>query len=46
MIYAIFLGVFIWLFSWWQKRGAAQAANRPRVSSPTSTFGRPLVKKG
>lgn len=42
-IYAIFLGLFIWIFAWWQKRGEGQAAQR---ELPTSTFGRPLVKKG
>jgi hypothetical protein len=46
LIYGIFLGVFIWLFSWWQKRGAAQAAKSAPRELPTSTFGRPLVKKG
>jgi hypothetical protein len=42
-IYGVFLGLFIWIFVWWQKRGAVQ--NAPR-ELPTSTFGRPLVKKG
>ena len=28
-IYAIFLGVFIWIFVWWQKRGAVRH-NGPR----------------
>lgn len=42
LIYAFYLGLMIWIFVWWQKRGAAQAAPR---ELPTSTFGRPLVKK-
>jgi hypothetical protein len=42
-IYGLYLGIFIWIFVWWQKRGAAQAAPR---ELPTSSFGRPLVKKG
>jgi hypothetical protein len=41
-IYGLYLGIFIWIFVWWQKRGAVQAAPR---ELPTSTFGRPLVKK-
>jgi hypothetical protein len=42
-IYGLYLGIFIWIFVWWQKRGAVQAAPK---ELPTSTFGRPLVKKG
>jgi len=41
-IYGFFLGLFIWIFVWWQKRGAVQSAQK---ELPTSTFGRPLVKK-
>jgi hypothetical protein len=42
-IYGLFLGLFIWIFVWWQKRGEVQA--RP-AELPSSTFGRPLVRKG
>ena len=41
-IYGLYLGIFIWIFVWWQKRGAVQSAPR---ELPTSSFGRPLVKK-
>jgi hypothetical protein len=43
LIYAVGLGVMIWLWSWWQKRGKAKPAT-PELT--TSAFGRPLVKKG
>lgn len=42
-IYGLYLGLFIWMFVWWQKRGEMQSAVK---ELPTSTFGRPLVKKG
>lgn len=43
MIYAIFLGLQISMWSWWQNRGKT----KPAVAAlPTSTYGRPLVKKG
>ena len=42
-IYAAFLGLQIWLWSWWQKRGK-KAAAAPELT--TSTYGRPLVRKG
>ena len=41
LIYVIFLGLHIYMFSWWQKRGRAKPAELP-----TSTFGRPLVRRG
>ena len=41
-IYGFFLGLQIFIFSWWQKRGRAKAP----AELPTSTFGRPLVRKG
>ena len=41
-IYVFFLGLQIFMWSWWQKRGKAKAA--PEL--PTSTYGRPLVRKG
>jgi hypothetical protein len=40
-IYIFFLGLQIYLFSWWQKRGKA----KPSTDLATSTYGRPLVKK-
>jgi len=42
VIYSFFLGLQIFIFSWWQKRGRA----KPAAELPTSTFGRPLVRKG
>ena len=43
-IYAVGLGLQIWIWAWWNdrsKRAEAQAA-----VVPTSSYGRPLVKKG
>ena len=42
MIYGLFLGLQIYMWSWWQKRGKA----KPAPELPTSTYGRPLVRKG
>jgi len=42
VIYSFFLGLQIFMWSWWQKRGKA----KPAAELPTSTFGRPLVRKG
>jgi hypothetical protein len=42
LIYIAFLGVQMYLFSWWQKRGRA----KPSAELATSTYGRPLVRKG
>jgi hypothetical protein len=42
-IYGFFLGLQIYIFSWWQKRGRAKPA---AAELPTSTYGRPLVRKG
>ncbi len=44
VIYVVGLGTQLWLWSWWnnrQKRAEAAAA-----VVPTSSYGRPLVKKG
>jgi hypothetical protein len=41
LIYGGFLGLHIYMFSWWQKRGRVKPAELP-----TSTFGRPLVRRG
>jgi len=42
IIHVIFFGLFIFIFSWWQKRGNAV---KPGTEIETSSFGRPLVKK-
>ena len=44
-IYAFFLGMQIYMWAWWQKRGK-RAAAAGQLSEATSTFGRPLVRKG
>jgi hypothetical protein len=41
VIYAFFLGLNIWIWSWWQKRGTKAAA----AEIERSTYGRPLVRK-
>lgn len=44
LIYGIGLGLQIWIWAWWNDREKkAQAA---AAVVPTSTYGRPLVKKG
>lgn len=40
VIHGIYIGLFIYLFAWWQKRGEVK-----QVELPSSTYGRPLVKK-
>jgi hypothetical protein len=40
LIHVVFFAMFIYLAIWWQKRGAV----KPK-ELPTSTYGRPLVKK-
>lgn len=40
LLHAVFFGIFIFLAVWWQKRGDV----KPK-ELPTSTYGRPLVKK-
>lgn len=42
-IYAVFLGLNIFVWAWWQNRGKAKAA-APELT--TSAYGRPLVRKG
>ena len=39
-IYGFFLGLQIYMWSWWQKRGKATSTELEQ-----STYGRPLVKK-
>ena len=41
VIHAFYIGLMIYLFSWWQKRGETAAKELP-----VSTYGRPLVRKG
>jgi hypothetical protein len=41
LMYIFFLGLQLYLFSWWQKRGKV----KPSAELATSTYGRPLVKK-
>jgi hypothetical protein len=41
-IYIVLLGVQLYLLSWWQRRGKA----KPSAELATSTYGRPLVRKG
>ncbi len=40
VLHLIFFGLYMWLAVWWQKRGDV----KPK-EIPTSTYGRPLVKK-
>jgi hypothetical protein len=42
VIHVIYIGLMIYLFSWWQKRGELAKASK---ELETSTYGRPLVKK-
>lgn len=42
LLYVVLLGINIYLFAWWQKRGTAAAKATELV---TSDFGRPLVRK-
>ena len=42
LIHVWFFGLLIFLWTYWQKRGDA----KPGTEVATSTFGRPLVKKG
>ena len=41
VIHVYYIGLMIYLFSWWQKRGEVVTKE-----VATSTYGRPLVKKG
>lgn len=42
LLYVVLLGLNIYLWAWWQKRGTAEAT----TEVATSDFGRPLVRKG
>ncbi len=39
-IYGLFVGLQVYMFGWWQKRGAAKS-----TEVETSSYGRPLVRK-
>ena len=41
LIHVVFFGLQIWVWSWWQKRG-----KQASTEVATSTYGRPLVRKG
>jgi hypothetical protein len=43
VIYVVFLGLQMWMWAWWQKRG--ERADAQKAIEPTSTYGRPLVKR-
>ncbi len=40
LLHALYFGLLIFVWTWWQKRG-----QRPVAEIETSTYGRPLVKK-
>ena len=40
-LHVLFLGLQIWLWAYWQKRG-----DKPVTDVVTSDYGRPLVRKG
>ncbi len=42
VIYAVLMGLQIWVWAWWQKRGKAKPAGE---LAATSAYGRPLVRK-
>ena len=41
LIHVYFFGLLLFIWSWWQKRGASDAT----AEIETSTYGRPLVRK-
>ena len=41
LLHAIYFGLIIWVWKWWQTRG-----DNVSTELATSTYGRPLVKKG
>lgn len=43
VIYVVFLGSQMWIWAWWQNRG--KRADTTKAIEPTSTYGRPLVKR-
>ncbi|MDZ7674452.1 MAG: hypothetical protein U5K30_05230 [Acidimicrobiales bacterium] len=44
LIYVVALGLQIWVWAWWNDR--KKKADAEAAVVPTSTYGRPLVKKG
>jgi hypothetical protein len=42
VLHLIFIGLYIYLAIWWQKRGDVK---QKELAAPTSTYGRPLVRK-
>lgn len=40
LLHAVYFGLIIWIWKWWQTRG-----DQPTTEIATSTYGRPLVKK-
>lgn len=40
LLHVIYFGLFLWVWTWWQKRGQTTTAE-----VATSSYGRPLVKK-
>ncbi len=44
VIYVVFLGLQLYIWSWWQKRPKPEEA-KPAIAA-TSSYGRPLVRKG
>lgn len=42
LLYVVLLGLQMYLWAWWQKRGTGEAT----TEVATSDFGRPLVRKG
>lgn len=42
LLYVVFLGGQMYVWSWWQKRGTRE----PSTDVTTSDYGRPLVRKG
>lgn len=44
VIYAVALGLQIWVWAWWNDR--KKKADAAAAEVPTSTYGRPLVKRG
>lgn len=43
LIYVVFLGFQMWMWAWWQNRG--ERAKAAAAIEPTSTYGRPLIKR-
>lgn len=42
-LYIVFLGIQMWFWSWWQNRGKRAAV--AKTVEPTSSYGRPLIKR-